>query len=103
LSRKFPLLTWFSIILSIIVLGTLGFMIVEHFKFLDALYMTVITITTIGYNEVRPLNTDGKIFNLFLILVSFSTFTYALARLTQYVASGEMALFFKNRKTYAGY
>ena len=57
--------------------------------------MTVITVTTIGYEEVHPLDSAGMIFNIALIVTSFSTFTYALARLTQYVASGEMALFLK--------
>lgn len=98
MKAPFPLLVWFGIIFTIILLGTFGFMIVEHFGFLDAFYMTVITVTTIGYEEVHPLDNAGMIFNIILIVTSFSTFTYALARLTQYVASGEMALFFKNRK-----
>ena len=66
--------------------GTFGFMIIEHFSFLDALYMTIITVTTIGYKEVEPLSDAGKIFDIILIIISFSTFTYALARLTQYLA-----------------
>lgn len=60
--------------------------------------MTIITITTIGYTEVEPLSNTGKVFNIFLIFTSFSVFTYALARLTQYIASGEMALYFKTRR-----
>lgn len=60
--------------------------------------MTIITITTIGYTEVEPLSDTGKVFNIILILTSFSVFTYALARLTQYIASGEMALYFKTRR-----
>jgi len=80
------------------VLGTMGFMLIEDYNFLDAVYMTVITVTTIGYTEVEPLNNTGKIFNIILIITSFTTFTYALARLTQFVASGEMAFYLKNRK-----
>jgi voltage-gated potassium channel len=60
--------------------------------------MTIITITTIGYREVEPLSPTGKVFNIILIVTSFSIFTYALARVTQYIGSGEMALYFKNRK-----
>ncbi len=78
--------------------GTVGFILIEHFDLLDAFYMTVITVTTIGYTEVRPLSDAGKIFNIVLIITSFTTFTYALARLTQFVASGEMAHYLKNRK-----
>ncbi len=60
--------------------------------------MTVITIATIGYHEVKPLSTDGKIFNIAYIVFSFAIFTYAISRLTRYIVSGEMAFYFKNRK-----
>lgn len=93
-----PLIIWFSIILLIIVVGIAGFMVIENYRFLDALYMTVITITTIGYTEVKPLSDAGRIFDIALIIASFSLFTYALANLTQFIASGEMALYFKNKK-----
>ncbi len=82
----------------IVVAGVAGFMVIEHYRFLDALYMTVITITTIGYTEVRPLSDAGRVFDIILIITSFSLFTYALASLTQFIASGEMALYFKNKK-----
>ena len=78
--------------------GTFGFMLIEHYSLLDSIYMTVITVTTIGYKEIAPLSTAGKIFNIILIITSFSTFTYAIARLTQFLISGEMALYFKNKK-----
>ncbi len=80
------------------VIGVAGFMYIEHYRFLDALYMTVITITTIGYGETHHLSDMGRIFNIVLIISSFSTFTYALARLTQYITSGEMQDYFKNKK-----
>jgi voltage-gated potassium channel len=99
LKKPFSLLIfWFTIIAVIILTGTFGFMLIEHFSFLNALYMTIITVTTIGYKEVEPLSDVGKIFDIILIIVSFSTFTYALARLTQYLASGELGEYFKNRK-----
>jgi voltage-gated potassium channel len=79
-------------------MGTVGFILIEHYNILDALYMTIITITTIGYTEVKPLSAAGKVFNIFLILTSFSIFTYALAKLTQYIGSGAMGLYFKTRK-----
>jgi voltage-gated potassium channel len=98
LKNSFPLLFWLTIISIIVITGTFGFMIIEHFNFLDAFYMTIITVTTIGYKEVQPLSNGGKVFDIILIIISFSTFTYALARLTQFIASGEMAVRFKNRK-----
>jgi voltage-gated potassium channel len=98
LKKPFSLLYWFAVIFAIILAGTFGFMLIERYTFLDGLYMTIITITTIGYTEVKPLSATGKVFNIFLILSSFSIFTYALAKLTQYIGSGEMALYFKTRK-----
>jgi voltage-gated potassium channel len=98
LNRPIPLRLWFFVIMVILAVGVTGFMLIEHYSFLDALYMVVITITTIGYYEVRPLSPVGKVFNIALILSSFTMFTYSLARLTQAVASGELAAYFKNRK-----
>jgi len=73
-------------------------MVIEKFSFLDAVYMTVITITTIGYGEVHPLSHDGKIFNIIFIITSFTTITFALARFTQTIISGELQEYFKHRK-----
>jgi voltage-gated potassium channel len=73
-------------------------MLIEGYSFLDAVFMTIITITTIGYGEVHPLSDAGRVFAIFLILISFSTFTYSLARLTQFFVSGEMKQYFINKK-----
>lgn len=89
---------WFGLILLVLIAGTSGFMVLEQFSFFDALYMTIITITTIGYAEIHQLSFAGRVFNIFLIIGSFSTFTYALAKLTQYIASGDLNRYFKNRK-----
>jgi voltage-gated potassium channel len=98
LKKLSPLLKWFAVIVVITFSGVAGYMLIEGYRLLDALYMTIITITTIGYMEVHPLSDAGRIFSIILIITSFSTFTYALARLTQFVASGEMNLYFKNRQ-----
>jgi len=97
-NKPYGLLKWVAIILLIITVGVAGFMITSDYNFLDALYMTVVTIATIGYHEVQPLSEAGKIFNIVFIIFSFAVFTYALSRLTRYVVSGELALYFKNRK-----
>lgn len=92
-----PLIVWMIILIAIMIFGIVGYMMVAGYNFFDALYMVVITITTIGYHEVRPLTPAGKAFNIVLIVTSFSTFTYVIARATQYIASGEMAAYFKNK------
>jgi voltage-gated potassium channel len=93
-----PLAFWFIIVLSIMLLGVVGFMVIEGFSFFDALYMTVITVTTIGYSETHTLSTLGRVFNIGFIITSFTLFTYSFATITRYVTSGEMKSYLKNRK-----
>ncbi len=73
-------------------------MLIENYDLLDAVYMTVITITTIGYEEIRPLSNTGKVFNIFLILSSFATVAFAITRLSQYVLEGGLNHYLKNRR-----
>lgn len=87
-----PLQQWMLVILSVVLFGVCGYMLIEGYRLFDAFYMVIITITTIGYHEVRPLSQTGRMFNVLFIITSFSTFTYVLARMTQYILSGEMAI-----------
>ena len=86
------------LILLVIVTGTVGFMLLEDFSFLDALYMTMITVSTIGYGETRPLDDSGRIFNMILIAGSITTTAFAITMITRYVIDGEINLYFKNRR-----
>lgn len=76
-------------------------MMLEGYNFLDALYMTIITVTTIGYHEVHPLDDRGKIFNIFVIVCSISVTAFALTRLTRFFLDGDINLYIKNRKLMA--
>ncbi len=96
--RSYKLFLPLMIIGAIILIGVIGFMLIEGFSLLDALYMTIVTVTTVGYEEVHELSKAGMIFNMLLIISSFATFAYALAKLTQYIVDGEINKFFKNRK-----
>lgn len=69
--------------------GTFGYMLIEGWSFLDSLYMSVITTTTVGFTEVRELSDTGRIFTMFLIFLSFGTFAYALTALSRYIIGGE--------------
>lgn len=72
-----------------LVVGTIGYMSIEGWNFLDALYMSVITTATVGFSEIHPLSEAGRIFTMFLIFFSFGTFAYALGSLTKFVVGGE--------------
>ena len=86
------------ILLSVWVIGTIGYIIIDDYSLFDAFYMTVITVATVGYGEVAPLSHAGKLFTAFLIITSFGTFAYAVSSITKFVIDGEFNEFFKNRK-----
>ncbi|HSH12247.1 MAG TPA: potassium channel protein, partial [Desulfurivibrionaceae bacterium] len=75
-------------LLVILVFGTTGFMLIEGGGLLDSLYMTVITITTVGYGEVVHLSTAGRIFNMFLIMVGVAFVLYMFSKITEDVVEG---------------
>lgn len=97
--RNFTSLRYLLLLVLICVsFGVAGYMIIEGYNFFDALYMAVITIATIGYQEIRPLTTAGRVFNIIFIITSFATFTYVLARITQSIVSGELAYYFTKKR-----
>ena len=70
------------IVFAIIVVGTSGYMLIEGYTFLEGLYMTIITITTVGYGDKFPVTTEGRIIAALLMTVGvglFGTFTAFLA------------------------
>ncbi len=89
---------YFAIILliSIFVFGILGFFIIEDYSLNEAFYMTVLTVSTVGFNEVRELSSQGRIFTAFLIITSFGTFAYAISAITTYVLSGDFKNYYKD-------
>ncbi|MBT4779567.1 MAG: potassium channel protein [Polaribacter sp.] len=86
------------LVFSIILLGVAGYMILSDYSFVDALYMTVITITTVGFGEVQPFTPEEKIFTVFLILTSITVFGYAVSTFSEYLVSGKLFEQFKHRK-----
>jgi voltage-gated potassium channel len=88
-----------AILLLIVVAGgTAGFMILEEFSFLDALYMTIITISTVGYGEVRRLHTDGHVFVIVLIISGIMVVGYTLTSLGRAVVEGSLQRFVGRRR-----
>ena len=94
--RKFYLVAF--ALVFILIFGISGFMLIEDWSFLDATYMMVITISTVGFGEVRPMTAEGRIFTIFLIMSTFGTFTYLISLVTTLIASGELGKNIKNYK-----
>jgi voltage-gated potassium channel len=86
------------IMLTLWLIGTIGYVLIDNYTWFDAFYMTIITVATVGYGEVQPLSDAGKIFTAFLIITSFGTFAYAVSSITKFVFDGEFNDFYKNRK-----
>lgn len=80
----------------ILLAGVVGFILIEDYTLSEAIYMTVITVSTVGFNEVRPLSPEGRLFTAILIIFSFSTFVYAVTSISNYILDGEYKIYFKN-------
>jgi voltage-gated potassium channel len=72
------------ILIILHVIGVTGYMLIEGWSFMDALYMTVITLGTVGYGETNTLDTAGRIFTIFFILVGIGAFTYAISTMAAF-------------------
>jgi voltage-gated potassium channel len=82
----------------VLVIGTSGFMLIEGWSFLDALYMTVTTVTTVGFREVAPLGTAGRIFTIALVLIGVGVAFYILTAMVAAIIEGDLAQFFGARR-----
>jgi voltage-gated potassium channel len=69
----------------IVIIGTIVFMVIEGLSFLDALYFTIVTISTVGYGDIHPATAAGKIFCIFLIIVGIGTFLTLLTTIAQWL------------------
>ena len=72
--------------------GTVGYMLIEHWPVLDSLYMTVITLSTIGYGEVNPVSPPGRVFTLILIVMGVGFFLYVIGNVVQFLVEGRIRL-----------
>jgi voltage-gated potassium channel len=85
----------FFLLGATIIFGITGYMIIEHYTFLEAVYMTVITVSTVGFGEVRYLSNAGQVFTIILILLNIGVFSYFITIVSRYFLDGD---FIRNYK-----
>src|SRR5271167_4539949 len=86
-------------LVAILAGGTLGFIFIEGYPAFDAFYMTLITVSTVGYEEVHPLSHAGKVFNSFLIFFGVTVMLLAIGGMTQAIIELELNQYFGKRRT----
>jgi voltage-gated potassium channel len=89
---------WAASLLVLLLVGSLGFMWLEGWDFFDSLYMTVTTLTTVGYGETHPLDRVGRIYNMVLILSGMGVLFYIVGSLARAVVEGEIHAALGRRK-----
>ena len=87
-----------DILIVVLVVGTVGYILIEHMTFTQALYMTVITITTVGFREVKPLGTGGIYFTIAVIVLGVSAVLFFLAGMIEFILSRYLGDFWGRRR-----
>ena len=86
------------LLLLIILIGVTGYMTIEHWGFLDALYMTVTTFTTVGYSEVHEVSDLGRMFTIFFIIIGVMYFLYIAGVIVQFMVEGQIRTILGRRR-----
>jgi voltage-gated potassium channel len=90
-TRRFALAL--SLVVLMTVIGAIGYMLIEHWSVLDAFYMSVITISTVGFGEVKPLSPAGRLFTIGLIVTGVGSAIYLFSVIGELVVEGRLREF----------
>lgn len=93
-----PLLRAVLLLLGIALLGTLGYMVLEGWTLIEAAYMTAITLTTVGFLEVRPLSPEARVFTILLLVSGVTVFFYLIGAFGEFVVTGQLRNFLRSRR-----
>jgi voltage-gated potassium channel len=83
---------------AVLALGTFGYMLIEGWSLLDSLYMTVITVATVGYGEVHPLSAQGEIFTIVLVVTGVGGIAFSIATLADFMLEGHLRELMEGRR-----
>ena len=87
-----------SLMVAVLVTGVIGYHNLSGLSWIDALYMTIITVTTVGFTEVGPMSPETKVFTVFLIIASVFIFAFSISVITEYILSRNSLDVLKKRK-----
>jgi voltage-gated potassium channel len=96
LARRLGLL--FLLLVAAIIYGVAGYMLLEGWSLLDALYMTVITLTTVGFREIRILDTTGRLFTISLLTIGVGFVLISISLVAGWIAEGDLGLAARRRR-----
>ncbi|MEA3328350.1 MAG: NAD-binding protein [Candidatus Omnitrophota bacterium] len=82
---------------GVILSGIMGYMLIERWTFIDAAYMTIITLTSVGFGEIHPLSTIGRVFTIFLILGGVGALFYGISVIAAFIIEGGLRDLLKRR------
>jgi voltage-gated potassium channel len=82
----------------IVLFGTMGYVILEHWSLVDAFYMTIITLTTVGYSEIHTLDPPGRVFTVFLIITGVGLLAYSALVIGAFFLDGTFAGYIRRRR-----
>ena len=77
-------------LLIIVSIGIFGYSVIENWALLDSVYMVIITLFTVGFQEVQPLSSEGKIFTIFLILTGVGASIYVAGQIIEIIVEGQI-------------
>lgn len=87
-----------SLMVVVLLFGVVGYKMLSDFTWIEAVYMTIITVTTVGFSEVRPLDANAKIFTVFLIVTSVFIFGFAISVVSEYILGRNSLEVLKKKK-----
>ena len=95
---RHPGVSLIALLVMLVAIGTVGYVIIEGWRPLDALYMTIITLTTIGFGETRPLSPAGRVFTILFIVVGVVVASYAVTAFIELFTSDKFMVDLRNRR-----